>query len=168
MDGAPGGSKAPIEAERVTFRRLAPSDLDSIFSRLSRQKGVEWLAAQEQGHVHVAVADVDGVPVGRAGLDLVKKANEGVAILWAAHVERAWQSRGVGSLLFAHLEAVARSRGFSVIELGVGKENPRAQALYQRRGYTVCGQQVERWSYRDGNVEIPVVEDCWLMRKSLV
>jgi GNAT superfamily N-acetyltransferase len=167
MQEAPGGSKSPIEAERVTFRRLTGSDLDRIFSRLSRQKGVEWLEAQERGHVHVAVAEVDGAPVGRAGLDLVKKGNEGVAILWAAHVEPAWQSRGVGSLLFAHLEDVARSRGFSVIELGVGKKNPRARGLYARLGYTIWGEQVERWSYRDGDVEIPVVEDCWLMRKRL-
>ena len=167
MHDAAADSKAPVEERRVTFRRLAHSDLDRIFSRLSRQKGVEWLAAQERGHVHVAVAEVDGAPVGRAGLNLVKKAREGVAILWAAHVEPGWQSRGLGSLLFAHLEDVARSRGFSVIELGVGKENPRAQALYERLGYTVCGEQVERWSYRDGDVEIPVVEDCWLMRKRL-
>lgn len=167
MQEALGGLKAPIEAERVTFRRLARSDLGRIFSRLACQKGVEWLAAQKRGHVHVAVVEVDGAPVARAGLDLVKKANEGVAILWAAHVEPAWQSRGLGSLLFDHLEDVARARGFSVIELGVGKENPRAHALYERLGYTVCGEQVERWSYRDGDAEIPVVEDCWLMRKRL-
>jgi GNAT superfamily N-acetyltransferase len=81
------------------------------------------------------VAELDEAPVGRAGLNLVKKASEGVAILWAAHVEPGWQSRGLGSLLFAHLENFARSRGFSMIELGVGKENPRAPgALRAARG----------------------------------
>jgi hypothetical protein len=75
MQDAPGGLKAPIEAERVTFRRLARSDFDRIFSRRSREKGVEPL------------------------------------------------------------------------------------------GYTVCGEEIARWSYRDGDAEIPVVEDYRLMRK---
>jgi ribosomal protein S18 acetylase RimI-like enzyme len=167
MHDEAGDAKAPIEAERLTFRTLARSDLDRIFSRLARQKGAEWLAAQDRGHAHVAVAEVDGAPVARTGLDFVTKAGEGVAILWAAHVEPAWQSRGVGTLLFAHLEEVARARGFAVIELGVGKENPRAQALYERLGYAVCGEGLARWSYGDGDAKIEVVEDCRLMRKRL-
>jgi ribosomal protein S18 acetylase RimI-like enzyme len=75
--------------------------------------------------------------------------------------------RRIGTALFLHVEAVARERGFGAIELAVAKDEPRARALYERLGYEVVGEGVGRWSYRDGDDEIWVVEDEWSMRKAL-
>jgi ribosomal protein S18 acetylase RimI-like enzyme len=151
----------------VNFRPLAESDLGRIFSEPSREYGIEWLARQERGEIYVAVAEVDGEPLGRAGLDLVRKSDEGIACLWAAHVEPDHQSRGMGSQLLRHLERVALEHGFTSIELSVAKENTRAQALYERVGYKVRGEAVERWTQRHGLNLVEIVEDCWVMRKQL-
>jgi ribosomal protein S18 acetylase RimI-like enzyme len=156
-----------VDARELVIRPLCAADLERIFSRLSRQHGAEWLARQERDEVYVAVAEIDAIPVGRVALDFTRRADVGAAVLWAAHVEPGWQSRGIGTTLFLHVEAVARERGFAAIELAVAKDNPRALALYKRLGYEVVGEGVGRWSYRDGDNEIRVVEDEWNMRKAL-
>jgi RimJ/RimL family protein N-acetyltransferase len=46
-------------------------------------------------------------------------------------------------------------------------ENPRAQRLYERLGYKVFGEDTIRWSYRDGERVIDVIEECSSMRKRL-
>ena len=46
-----------------------------------------------------------------------------------------FQSKGVGSRLLQACEQEAMDRKFSFIGIGVGHNNPRAQALYTRLGY---------------------------------
>jgi ribosomal protein S18 acetylase RimI-like enzyme len=152
----------------MRIRALRPADLDRIFGPVSRQSGAAWLERQARSEVYVAVAELDGTPVGRAGLDFERSGDDGTAFLWAAHVEPAWQSRGVGTRIVRHLEDVARTRGFVAVRLAVAKDNARAQALYERLGYEVRGETVERWSYWDQGREVDVVEDCWLMERRLV
>ena len=152
----------------LTIRPLCADDLDRrIFHSKSRPFGEEWLERQERSEVYIAVAELGGVTVGRVGLDFTRNAGEGAAYLWSAHVEPDFQSQGIGTALFLHLEQVALQRGVYVIQLDVNKENPRARRLYERLGYTVCGENVARWSYRDGDRIVEVAEDCWMMRKSL-
>jgi len=126
----------------ITIRRLRRSDLDeAFFNPRGRTNYERWLEAQEREILHVAVAEVEDLPVGRVGLDLRTKALEGMAVLWAAHVEPDYQSKGIGTCLILHLEEVARERGFDAIHLAVGKTNPRAEALYRRLGYRRYGER---------------------------
>ena len=53
------------------------------------------------------------------------------------------------------------------IRLAVAKDNTRARALYERHGYAVIGEEVDRWSYRHGERTAEVVDDCWTMEKRL-
>nr|BEK64560.1 GNAT family N-acetyltransferase [Kitasatospora purpeofusca] len=46
------------------------------------------------------------------------------------------RGRGVGSLLIEEVAAVAAEQGFREIRLDVIDTNPRARALYERRGFT--------------------------------
>jgi ribosomal protein S18 acetylase RimI-like enzyme len=147
------------------LRALEAADLEVLFGPRDRAFGEAWLKRQTQGEVYVAVCELDGIPVGRCGLDFVRQ--PGRADIWAAHVEPDHQSQGVGTALLQHLEAVARQRGFGRLQLGVGKENPRAQRLYERLGYAVCGEEVARWRYPDGERLVEVAEDCWLMQKTV-
>ena len=151
----------------LTLRPLCAGDLDRIFNARSRPFGEAWLEQQARAEVYVAVAELDGVPVGRVGLDFTRNPGEATAYLWSAHVEPGFQSRGIGTALFLHLEQVALQRGFNVIQLDVDKENPRARRLYERLGYVVCSEGIVRWSYRDGDRVVEVAEDCWSMRKNL-
>ena len=105
--------------------------------------------------------------MGRVGLDFTSHATSGAAFLFAAHVEPGFQSRGIGTALFLHLEQVALRRGFNAIQLDVGKENPRAQRLYERLGYVVCGEEIARWYDHVGDRVLEATEDCWVMRKNL-
>ena len=156
---------------QLTIRPLCACDLDRIFGPRSRPHGEEWRARQARAEVYIAVAELHGVPVGRVGLDFILHAEDGAAFraafLFSAHVEPDFQSRGVGTALFLHLEQIALGRGYNVIQLDVGKENPRARSLYERLGYKVCGEEIARWSYRDGERVIEVAEDCLIMRKHL-
>ena len=52
-------------------------------------------------------------------------------------VHPAMQGNGIGALLFEHLHAEARKQGASYTALDVSVENPRAEALYTRLGYSV-------------------------------
>lgn len=152
-------------ASELTIRPLHRRDLDRLFNAKSRQFGEDWLERQEGGEVYIAVAELDGAPVARVGLDFISHVSEGAAHLWSAHVEPDFQSRGIGTTLVRHLERVARARGFDLIRLEVGKDNRRAQQLYERLGYAVCGEEIGRWRYRDGDRIVEVVEDCWTMKK---
>jgi ribosomal protein S18 acetylase RimI-like enzyme len=153
----------------LIIRPLRASDLDQrIFDVRSRPHGVEWLERQEQSQVYIAVAELDGIPVGRVGIDFKLNEDKGTAYLWSAHVDSEFQSRGIGTALFLHLEHIALQRGFTLIEVEVGKNNPRARQLYERLGYQVYGEAIGRWSYREGDRIVEVVEDNWSMRKSLV
>ena len=151
----------------MRIRTLEEADREVLFGPRIRWVVDEWLARQSRGEVHVAVAEVDDVPVARVGLDFTASDEPGVVVLWAAHVDPEWQGRGIGTALMRHLEEVAATRGSSVVELLVGEENRRAQALYERLGYVVCGSGVSRWVERDGARVEQFEEACWRMRKRL-
>lgn len=51
------------------------------------------------------------------------------------------RGRGVGSRLIEALAQEARSRGHAEIRLEVIDENPRARALYERRGFVAAGRR---------------------------
>jgi ribosomal protein S18 acetylase RimI-like enzyme len=151
----------------VSIRLLEEGDADRIFSPQTRAAAGDWLAGQQRGAYYIAVAVVDGAPVGRAGLNFEGTGLPDTPFLWAAHVEPEWQGRGIGTTLMRHLEDVARARGMRAIRLFVSKENPRAQALYERLGYSVDGEGVDRWSYEDAGETIYVADPCWTMEKVL-
>jgi ribosomal protein S18 acetylase RimI-like enzyme len=150
----------------LTIRQLRESDFDYLFNEVSRQHGEHWLKRQAEGEVYVAVAEWEGVPVGRIGLDFTSHADLGAGYIFSAHVEGDYQSRGIGTAIIAHLEKIAVERGFKHMRLMVGKDNPRAQALYERLGYQFCGEAVGRWNYHDGEKVVEVVEDNWVMCKT--
>lgn len=151
----------------MRIRRLRPEDREALFGPRLRHGADAWLERQERGEVYVAVAELDGVPVARVGLDFAASADPGVVVLWAASVGEEWRGRGVGTALMRHLEQVAVERGRSVVELLVAKDNPRARALYERLGYVTCGEAVNRWVEQGDGGPVTLEEECWRMRKRL-
>ena len=151
----------------LTIRPLCAADLDRLFDDRSRPFGEDWLERQARDIVYIAVAVLDGTPVGRIGLDFTQLAPD-TAYLWSAHVEANFQSRGIGTAIFQHLEQMAQARGFRRIRLEVNKDNLRARQLYERLGYEVFDEGIGRWRYRDRDRMVEVAEDNWLMRKILV
>ena len=92
----------------------------------------------------------------------------GRGYLYALRIKPAFQNRGLGTRILEAAEAELRRRGMGTASIGVEKANPRARALYERRGYRVIADDPGRWSYLDheGNIQ-EVLEPAWLMEKGL-
>jgi ribosomal protein S18 acetylase RimI-like enzyme len=70
-------------------------------------------------------------------------------------------------MLAAETELIERR--FSYATLNVGRDNPKAQRLYERLGYRVVAPEPGRWSYEDENgVLREVHEPAWRMEKFLL
>lgn len=97
-------------------------------------------ARQEAGVVDFLVAVVDATVVGSAELT-----NDEPPELKNLGVDDAARSRGVGTALIRAAESTVESRvtgtgvGERSLVVGVGRDNPRAAALYERLGYRRTG-----------------------------
>ena len=114
------------------------------------------------------VAVLNSYPVGQVQVDLAKHAATGTGLVWALRVLPALQGLGVGTRLMRAAEDVIRASGLPVAELGVAKDNPRAQRLYERLGYVVVADAIDHWSFTTPEGETREVEESeWIMRKQL-
>jgi ribosomal protein S18 acetylase RimI-like enzyme len=126
----------------------------------------EILDRRERDEAELLVAVANDFAIGRLGIDFERR--PGKALLWSFAVIPNLQRLGIGTRLVAAAEATARSRGIAVTEIDVEKDNPAAQALYERLGYGVVGERRDEWSYVDDTGERVVVhDDDWVLRKPL-
>ncbi|MGW5635092.1 GNAT family N-acetyltransferase [Streptomyces sp. NPDC003832] len=114
-------------------------------------------ARQRAGQCTYLVAHLDGRPVGHTEMRWigcsapeVRAARPGCPeigglAVWPDHL----RSRGIGSALVGAAEELARRRGLSAVGIGVGRDNPRAAALYERLGYRPLTDYLDRYSYDD-------------------
>jgi len=118
--------------------RLARDFDEDAFRRLYEQ----WSATQVDT---TSVIEVDGVPAGRLRVVRTPEAIE----LSGLQLLPAYQGIGIGRLLLEGLKHEARERR-TPIELSVETDNPRAQAFYEREGFTFVSatddERVYRWS----------------------
>lgn len=113
---------------------------------------------QQQGASTFLIAWADGVPIGTGEIlwrgcaaPEVHQRYPDCPELNGLHVWPAqWRSHGIGTAIILAAEALARDRGCHQIGLGVDDDNPRAAALYQRRGYQETGlRYLDRYYYLD-------------------
>ncbi len=100
------------------------------------------------------VAEVDGVIVGYAGVMII----DTTADIQTIAVLPDHEGRGIGTAMLHELLAEAARRGAREVLLEVRADNPRAQLLYTRTGFTQISTR--RRYYRDG-------VDAWVMRLEL-
>jgi len=121
----------------VEVRRLAEADIARI--EAEEPPGQDFVRTmwrlQERGSSVLLVAWVDGAPVGSAQLD-----RSGTPVeLKNLNVDRRMRGLGVGTALIRAAEAEARPSG--TLAMGVGLDNTRARALYERLGYEPTGRR---------------------------
>ncbi len=123
---------------------------------------------QQRGEVVMLVAEANHLPVGQVWVDLARKREQQIGLLWSLGVLACLQNLGIGRWLIAAAEQVIRENGLAIAELGVEKANVAAQRLYERLGYRVVGETVEEWAYTapDGSSK-RVIFDEWVMQKQL-
>lgn len=126
-----------------------------------------WLRKQS-GEIEMLVAVMHEFCVGRVWVDFTRRAQVGVGLLWALDVIPAMQSQNIGSLLIQTGEQILQEKGFANAELGVSRQNTRAQQLYQRLGYVTVAEQMDSWHQVLGSgVAQDVVGHVYLMQKKL-
>lgn len=156
----------------VTIRTCRESDLSNLewFGLLSEYRQTIRDAFQrfQKGEIIMLVAEANSFPIGQVWIDLTKRRESAIGILWALRVLIPFQNLGIGTRLIASAERQLRVRGFSTSELGVEKDNPRAQGLYERLGYRVVRDNLEVWEYTppDGS-PVQVRNGEWILHKSL-
>jgi ribosomal protein S18 acetylase RimI-like enzyme len=90
------------------------------------------------------------------------------AYLYSLRVRPDWQGQGLGTRLITAAEEALLARGFTSAVIAAGKDNPRAQRLYQRLGYQTFADDPGVWYFQDVNgVQQSVEEPCWVMEKRL-
>jgi ribosomal protein S18 acetylase RimI-like enzyme len=147
----------------LAIRKLRTDDLPRFFYPADLTLGERWLGQQECGEMYVAVAEVDGVAVGRSCILYNYNGDPPNAYAFAASVSPEWHSRGIGSALVDHSERVARSRGMYNISEHTAKSNPRAAAWWEQMGYRRVGEETIHWKEVDGrNVE----SLCWKFERT--
>ena len=148
----------------LAIRKLRAEDLPRFFKPAELGLGEKWLAIQERGEMYVAVAEVDGVAVGRSCVQYNYKGDPPNAYTFATTVSSEWQSRGIGSALAVHNERVACSRGMYRMVAHTGKQNPRAAAWRERLGYRSVREETIRWTELDGR---QVESLCWRFERTI-
>jgi ribosomal protein S18 acetylase RimI-like enzyme len=142
---------------RVAIRSATPADrafLADLADRLADFDRPAWRSHAEiaegdrralfeaidepRAGTELFVAELEGTP---AGCLLMWTLEDYFSQQWHAHVSviavtKPAEGRGVGRALMEHAETWARTRGYSSITLSVFEGNHRAQALYERSGYS--------------------------------
>lgn len=144
------------------LRAASAADLESVMALETEIfAGDAWSShimreelASEHGHYLVAFRPESPERIeGYAGLRAPHGARD--ADVQTIAVAQSARRSGLGTALMRRLMAVAWQRGAREIFLEVRADNPGAQALYERLGFTAIG--VRRGYYQPGNVDAIVM-----------
>jgi ribosomal protein S18 acetylase RimI-like enzyme len=110
----------------------------------------QWARYQNR-EATVLVVDWNGYPIAQAAIYWQgKPTHPGIPDIQSFRVFPAFRRMGIGSHLLQACEHLVASRGHAEVSLSVGLENPRAHALYERKGYQPAGEPyLDEWSYTD-------------------
>ncbi len=127
----------------------------------------EALERVEKGKVdYLAVRDAKGNPTSIGGVDY--NVHKDAGTLWQITTKESLRGLGIGTRLIKELENRIKSRGINVAMLGVENENTRAQNLYKKLGYEICGETNDSWEQEDEAGKLSThYADGVLMKKSL-
>ena len=104
----------------------------------------EALQASFSGEVAMAVVALpNGRLIANGAVDFRKHPDAGE--VWMLSVHETFQSMGVGTALIDALEDRIVGKGLRTARLSVEHDNPRAAALYRRRGYREVGSELDSW-----------------------
>ncbi|GAA2170649.1 hypothetical protein GCM10009846_01790 [Agrococcus versicolor] len=150
----------------VEIRALAEAEVAVLSSAEPPGRGfaaAAW-AAQQRGESTLLVAWEGGTALGHGQLTRAVEPE-----LRNLHVSQAARGRGVGTALVRAAERAAREAGAATLAVGVGDDNPRARALYERLGYVGTGiRSTTTYDYvDDAGVRRTATETDELLRVAL-
>lgn len=124
----------------ISFRLLQPDDLHALHQACFperplptfRRNFAQLLRRHEAGRGFCLIAQTQSGLVGSGQMILYPNGAELANLI----VVPAWRSQGIGTGIIGVLTAVAHHLHLTCLEIGVQNDNPRAQALYERLGFT--------------------------------
>ena len=155
-------------AVEVQVRRAMLADLASLATWSGNVDAV-FRPAVESGRGVLLVASANGrFPIGHMLVDLRSREADGIAVLSHLQVLGGFRDQGIGGGLVDEGEGIARQAGLDKAQLAVEKVNTPAKRLYERHGYEVIGESVDRWPEPgpDGSLR-DVDHPSWVMQKVL-
>jgi ribosomal protein S18 acetylase RimI-like enzyme len=157
----------PVSIRPCLREDLPKLEWFGLFARY-RQLFVDTFERSEKGEIVMLVAVVNEFPVGQVWIDMVKQREQATGILYALRVLPPLQNLGIGTRLIAAVEGLLCKRGYKIVELGVEKDNPNAKRLYERLGYGVIRDNLEKWEFvtPDGQTVQEQIHE-WIMHKML-
>ena len=106
----------------------------------------------ENGRAIEMVAEVDGIIVGAAGIDLIRAADKTKhRASFGISIDRAWWGLGIGKALTNACIECARNAGYLQLELEAVADNERALALYRSAGFAEYGRNPRGFRTRAGD-----------------
>lgn len=116
------------------------------------------------GEATVLVVDWNTFPIAQAAIYWQgKPTHPGLPDIQSFRVFPAFRGMGIGSKLLDACEDTVAARGYNEVSLSVGIENPRARALYERRGYEAAGEPYfDEWNYLDARGELQIIGETIL------
>lgn len=136
--------------------------------RRHRQIIEETFSRQEAGEVEMLVAELKNDLVGQVWIDYEKRKSDSAAVLWALRVHPDFQNQGIGTHLIEAAFDSCKKRGFKLAEIGVEKDNLGALALYERLGFVIVKENIEKWTFKtpEGK-ELTETADEFLLQREL-
>lgn len=108
------------------------------FTKVQQRAFFDSLPLRHDYRIHGVLHQ--GIPVGAAGL---KKISSQSAEYWGYLGDRTLWGKGLGVQLIELIVTEARNLGLSSLYLNVGKDNPRAIALYRKTGFVATADTEE-------------------------
>jgi ribosomal protein S18 acetylase RimI-like enzyme len=171
MTGARVLARVKAEIE-VVIRPCEEEDLPALewmgLYSPHRQIIREAFEAQKRGDALLLLAVSAGFPVAQVFIDLARKREAGVALLWAVRTFYPLQGAGIGRQLMATAESILRNRGIKRAELGVERDNKQAIKFYVQQGWQAAGPLTENVEFSDTDGTLTTVKlEQWLLTKDL-
>lgn len=140
------------------IRPMTADDIDAVHQIELASFSMPWSRdsfereINENALAHYFVAEVDGTVVGYTGMWLIwDSANvTNVAVL------PEYRCYGIGTALVKMMADKVRESGAETLMLEVRRSNERAQSVYRKLGFKVCG---ERKGYYEDNREDAILMD---------
>ncbi len=163
---------------QVQIRRLNKADLpalewDGEYTRF-RRLFAETYESALKGRAILWVADLAGngligqlfIQLNSGRGDLADGKTR--AYIYAFRVRQPFRGAGLGTRLLLNAENDLLHRGFQLVTLNVGRDNPNALRLYERYGYRIVGSEPGIWHYYDDKGQRrDVNEPAWRMEKRI-
>jgi ribosomal protein S18 acetylase RimI-like enzyme len=157
---------------RITIRSAQETDLPALewWGWHSEHRNIIRSVFEQSLHGDsiMLVADSDRFPVGQVWIDLTRKRQESVGILWAVRVIPGLRGCGIGSRLVACAEQSLEDLGYETAKITVEYENSEVKEFYERMGYQVVGSERDERTYSDpAGTEKTLISEQWILRKLL-